>query len=334
MECIECKTTNPDGNRFCGQCGAEMGMTLDETVRRKGFRDRQATEMEITEAVIERLMKWGRWLGAIVALLVAFIAFGVGLIYRDTRAVLDAGKTQIESAVAEGKNNINGAVTQGKNDIIDATKDIGVIRRNADDLGKQVGQLRSDINGYKGVNGEMKKPREQFHGQTADLSQLDLRVHTLETVGSPSDSGRGTQIGFKSVGCQPIHPDKDQSKVWYCVLGPPFVLYQRSSGSPTTRIKSVPGWISGHVRRPEASLHRGQSGNLLRGKRHRQGNGQSAPLRQATGRGIRMGPARHALAAQSEENLRCRLRDPNPQPQSQKRRTRVSDPHKHRLYWL
>jgi hypothetical protein len=230
MECIECKTTNPDGNRFCGQCGAEMGMTLDETVRRKGFRDRQATEMEITEAVIERLMKWGRWLGAIVALLVAFIAFGVGLIYRDTRAVLDAGKTQIESAVAEGKNNINSAVTQGKNDITDATKDIGVIRRNADDLGKQVGQLRSDINGYKEVNGEMKKLREQFHGQTADLSQLDLRVHTLETVGSPSDSGRGTQIGFKSVGCQPIPPDKDQSKVWYCVLGPPFVLYQRSSG--------------------------------------------------------------------------------------------------------
>ena len=39
MDCIECKSSNPDDNRFCGQCGAELGRTLEETVRKK-FRDR------------------------------------------------------------------------------------------------------------------------------------------------------------------------------------------------------------------------------------------------------------------------------------------------------
>ena len=56
MDCIDCKATNPEGNRFCGQCGAELGRTLDETVRKKGFLDRQTTEMEITESVAGRLM--------------------------------------------------------------------------------------------------------------------------------------------------------------------------------------------------------------------------------------------------------------------------------------
>ena len=45
--------------------------TLRETVLTKGFRDRQATEMEITESVANRLMKWGGWLTAIAALILA-----------------------------------------------------------------------------------------------------------------------------------------------------------------------------------------------------------------------------------------------------------------------
>jgi hypothetical protein len=34
MHCAECKTTNAEGNSFCGRCGAELGHTLDETVRK------------------------------------------------------------------------------------------------------------------------------------------------------------------------------------------------------------------------------------------------------------------------------------------------------------
>jgi cell division protein FtsL len=234
MDCIECKTANPDSNRFCSQCGAELGRTLDETVRKKGFRDRQATEAEITEAVVERLMKWGRWLGGIAAVILAFIAFAVSLVYRDTRAVLDAGKTQIESAVAEAKNNINAAVEE-------ATQDIGEVRRHSNDLGKQVNQLRLDINGYKEVNSEMQKLQQQFHGQTANLENLDLRVHSLETVGSPAEPGEGTQIGFKNVGCKPSHLLRDESKVWYCVQGSPLILYQRTPGDlrPVSSLSSV-----------------------------------------------------------------------------------------------
>jgi hypothetical protein len=65
MECIECKVANPEGNRFCGQCGTELGRSLEETIRKRGIRDRKAIEFEITESVTARLMKWGGWLGSL-----------------------------------------------------------------------------------------------------------------------------------------------------------------------------------------------------------------------------------------------------------------------------
>jgi uncharacterized membrane protein YvbJ len=129
MDCIECKTTNPDDNRFCGKCGAELGRTLDQTLRKKGFTDRKATEMEITESVVDRLAKWGKLLAGIVALILAAFAFAFSLVYRDTRAALDAGKTQIESAVTDGKNKINASVTE-------TTNEIGAVKRSADVLAK------------------------------------------------------------------------------------------------------------------------------------------------------------------------------------------------------
>ena len=117
MKCIECEAVSPDGNRYCGQCGAELRHTLEETVRRKGFRDRQATEMEITESVANRLMKWGGWLTAIAALILASFGFALRLVYSGAKTASDVGKTQIESAVSEGRDSIAAAVAKGTSDI-------------------------------------------------------------------------------------------------------------------------------------------------------------------------------------------------------------------------
>jgi F0F1-type ATP synthase membrane subunit b/b' len=190
--------------------------------------------MEITEAVANRLMRWGGWLGAIAALILA--SFGY-LFFRNTNAALEAGKTQIDSTIAEGKRNIDNAVAQGKNNIADATKDIGAVRKNADDLGKQVGQLRSEVSGYKEVNSEMEQLQKQFHGQTNDLSKLDLRVHTLETVELPSEHLPG-QWGIKTIGCQPSSYTKE-TKILLCAQGSPPLFYQRTSAEDLRPVSSL-----------------------------------------------------------------------------------------------
>jgi len=129
-------------------------------------------------------------------------------------------RNQIESTVEEGKSSINTTVAQ-------AQKDVAAIRGNADDLGKQMGRLRSDISGYTVVNGEMRKMQEQFHGQTNDLSKLDLRVHTLETVASGPESEAASQLGLKNLGCQATHYTEG-AKVVPCAQGSPPIFYQRT----------------------------------------------------------------------------------------------------------
>src|SRR4051812_33860505 len=104
MECLQCKATNPDDNRYCGKCGAELSTTLDETVWRRGVRDRQAIEIEITEAVFERLVKWSKWLVGLAALIFAGI---LGWGFHDVRSAVRSGKNQIEAAVSDGRNDIN-----------------------------------------------------------------------------------------------------------------------------------------------------------------------------------------------------------------------------------
>lgn len=84
MDCTECKTANPDANRFCGKCGAELGRSLEGTAR-KAFRDRKVIETEITESVAGRLMKWGTWLASIIAVVVALFAVLLGKSYMDIR---------------------------------------------------------------------------------------------------------------------------------------------------------------------------------------------------------------------------------------------------------
>src|SRR4051794_33706322 len=108
MDCIECKAKNPDSNRFCGQCGAELGRSLNETVS-KGFRDRRVAETEITEAVLGRLFQWVGWLGGIAAVIVAAFALTLGIQHWNIHNAVQLGKNEIDSAVREGKNDIERA---------------------------------------------------------------------------------------------------------------------------------------------------------------------------------------------------------------------------------
>jgi hypothetical protein len=217
MDCIECKIANPDGNRFCGQCGAELGRTLDETVRKKGFRDRQATEMDITESVVERLMKWGRWLAATVGVILTLFAIMLGWSYHDVRAAVKAGTDQIDAAVKDGE------------------KDIAAVRDTTAGLKKQVAQLQSDTEGYAQVNQRIAKLQEgltRVRKDIVDLGNRRLRVGTLETTGEGPSS-----LSLGRLGCPPSALAKG-TQVAYCAQGSPTSLFQRTSSGDLRPVSS------------------------------------------------------------------------------------------------
>ena len=217
MDCIECKATNPDGNRFCGQCGAELGRSLEETVRKKGFRDRQATEMEITESVAGRLMKWASWLGSIAALIVVLFGLLLGKSYWDVRTAVGKANAEIETAVREGTNEIDSA------------------RQTIPGLTEQVKQIQSDIDGYKKVNREIAKLQKQFtevQGQIVDFGKRRVRAEIMETTGP----GPG-RIAFGEIGCP---PSVEQGQlVTYCAQGSPLSLFQLTSTGERRPVSSL-----------------------------------------------------------------------------------------------
>lgn len=218
MDCIDCKATNPDGNHYCGQCGAELGRSLEETVRKKGFRDRQATEMEITESVAGRLIKWASWLGSIVALILVFFGLVIGKSYWDVWTAVEKGKTEIETSVQEGK------------------KDIDELRQTTTGLKDQAKQLQSDIDRYNQLNIEIAKLQKQFNeaeGKIVDLGKRGLRASSMETTGP----GPGL-ISFTKIGC-PSSALAKGDKVAYCAQGSPLSLFQLTSVGELRPVSSL-----------------------------------------------------------------------------------------------
>jgi hypothetical protein len=212
MDCIECGTTNPDGNLFCGRCGAELGLSVLETVK-KGLRDRQAIEMEITESVVARLMKWTGWLGSITAILVVLVLGGS---YLNVRKVVNTGKSEIVAAVQQGKTEID------------------VARQTITGLKEQVTELQSDVNRYKQVNSEIGKLQSQLmkvQGQVLDLGKRDLKANTVTTTAP----GPG-YFGIGELGC----PSSTKGfKLLFCAQGSPPSLFQLSSTGQLTPVSSL-----------------------------------------------------------------------------------------------
>jgi hypothetical protein len=78
MECPACKSANPDGNKFCGECGArlvaqEAGSDGDlrgkiRTVLKEELKDQRVVEVEIAESIANRVTTWAKLAGFFVAI--------------------------------------------------------------------------------------------------------------------------------------------------------------------------------------------------------------------------------------------------------------------------
>ncbi len=148
MECPKCKAANPYGNKYCGNCAAVLrpeGILLDPDLRqyiqsalREELRDQKVVEIEVTEAIVTRLITWTKLLGYFVGIPLAVVIFALGFLgyksYSDfSRLVNDAG------------NKIRPTLEQ-------ARADAEEIKRQSEDLKKVYAQLDSDAATYRQLN--------------------------------------------------------------------------------------------------------------------------------------------------------------------------------------
>jgi hypothetical protein len=215
MNCNECKATNPEESRYCNQCGTVLGRSLEETVQKK-LRDRKAIELDITESITSRLMKWTGWITKAVLLIVALFTLLVGWSYRDFWKAVESAKGEIVSLAEDTK------------------KDIEAVKQETTRLKDEVERVRADVESYKQTNikiANLQKQILEVKGDMLDLGSKTLRARRLETSGGAGHSG----LQFGTIGCDSV--EKGQ-QLLYCAQGSPPVLTQVSISGESAPVAS------------------------------------------------------------------------------------------------
>jgi hypothetical protein len=235
MDCIECKATNPEGNRFCGQCGTELGRIFEETIRRRGLSDRQVIEVEIAESVAGRLIKWGGWLASIVTVIVVLFGLLLGKSYWDVREAVHAAKAEIESSVREGKKDI-GAVRQSTAVLNEEVKGI---QQTTIGLDTQLKHVQSDLGRYEKVNVDIGKLQRQLNavqGEVVDLGNRTVRAKGFDTTWEAGPS----YFGVRKLGCPSLTELKNNRvTLAICAEDSPPSFFQLSSTGELRPVASL-----------------------------------------------------------------------------------------------
>jgi len=111
-QCPHCNAANPDGKKFCGDCGAALADPLAANVRdaidssvatrvdavlKERYKDQKLLEVETTQAIVERFSGWAKLLGFFVGVPVALLLLVLGLLGVKTYADFSAKVEKIES---------------------------------------------------------------------------------------------------------------------------------------------------------------------------------------------------------------------------------------------
>jgi uncharacterized membrane protein YvbJ len=155
LNCPNCSATNPNEALYCLQCGEPLTTAASARRRTAELREKKAREIELTEAVATRLIKWSKIFAAVtgIPLLLIGILLGKGIL--DARSVIETGKAQIDNQVNDGKSQIGAAIENANTEIENARQQLPAISQD-------IQQLKTDVSKYKNVNQHIEKLQSDF----------------------------------------------------------------------------------------------------------------------------------------------------------------------------
>jgi hypothetical protein len=124
VECARCKAPNPDGKRFCGDCGAPLesavtaakglvGTELRDQVNeiiREHYKDQKILEIETAQAIASRLLDWAKLLGFFIGIPVAVLLLILGVLgiskYSDFSEKVDKAQVDVGTKLADAQNSV------------------------------------------------------------------------------------------------------------------------------------------------------------------------------------------------------------------------------------
>jgi hypothetical protein len=204
MECIRCNGVNPQGKRYCGDCGAPLDpnagplmelieLSLNQRIQsilKEQLKDKQLVELEITESIVSRLSNWTKLLGFFVGIPLLLLAFLLGFFgiqtYSDFSKIVKATQKNISDQLQH------------------AQKQADLLKEQSDRLLTEYNNLRTQLVDASVVAQEVKtlaKKVEQIEEKIAFEPSTALPAELKAKIESSLYSFQNyfTELGFKPI---------------------------------------------------------------------------------------------------------------------------------------
>ena len=189
MNCRKCNAPNPEGKRFCGDCGASLD-AMDEDFRlrvqgllREHLKDQKLVEIEITDEVMARLKTWGK---PFLYMFAMFIAVLGGLGYRSMRDIVRA----MESAQVDAVQKLREQATAESKSLAKEAETIRAQYRKLGDQQDLVSQLRQTEDQLKAIQSASRNLKARYEQLGTDLATAQTSIPTERaSVRVPSEAG-------------------------------------------------------------------------------------------------------------------------------------------------
>jgi transcription initiation factor TFIIIB Brf1 subunit/transcription initiation factor TFIIB len=187
MECPQCQAENVDGENFCSKCGTLLNQQLVPLIRsqveeyiRDHFKDRNVVEVETSEAVAGRVLKWARLYYAVpVAVLIIILAlFGIGDygdFHKTIRRATDEVQPKVNQAITEAETATTKAQdAEAKSDAAIEAIDHATAKMNTELTSAQ--QLSTKLSGMASQSaGQITSANKHIEGRVTKQSRSNSR---------------------------------------------------------------------------------------------------------------------------------------------------------------
>jgi hypothetical protein len=123
MECAACKAANPDGKRYCGDCGTLLAMSEGSrdhilAVVKEHLKDRDVVEDELARRALTKLINWAKMFGFVAAIPLSVLLLILALLgvtsVADFRTFVSKQRDDVIKSVASQKGDIDALEKEGQ----------------------------------------------------------------------------------------------------------------------------------------------------------------------------------------------------------------------------
>jgi hypothetical protein len=190
MKCPQCAAENIEGKNFCSDCGSLLTPQLMPLIRaqveehvREHFKDRTVVDVETTEAIAERFLKWSKWVLVPATILITLLGLTLGIFGVRDFADFHKAAQQAISESNEATKNAQEAKTKAQEAESRASESIKAI---GDATAKMNTQLSAAQKLSDNVSGLEKKTAIQIANTSQQvegrLTELDKKVEEANKI--------------------------------------------------------------------------------------------------------------------------------------------------------